>query len=74
VTEHPTLVSAARAAGATAAQVALAWLLAHGPHVLLIPGTSSPSHLAQNVAAGGLHLPAETVAALNRLAPGRGIK
>jgi aryl-alcohol dehydrogenase-like predicted oxidoreductase len=73
VTEHPTLVSAAGAAGATAAQVALAWLLGHGPHVLLIPGTSSPGHLAENVAAGELHLAAETVGALDQLAPSRGV-
>jgi diketogulonate reductase-like aldo/keto reductase len=42
--------------GATRAQVALAWVLAQGPHVLLIPGTSSREHLAENLAAGRLTL------------------
>lgn len=36
---------------ATPAQVALAWLLEAGPHVLLIPGTTSVAHLEENVAA-----------------------
>src|ERR1700733_327105 len=41
VTEHPAVIAAATALRATPAQVGLAWLLAHDPHVLLIPGTSS---------------------------------
>jgi aryl-alcohol dehydrogenase-like predicted oxidoreductase len=36
--------------GATPAQVALAWLLAIADNVLLIPGTSSRGHLAENLA------------------------
>ncbi|GAA3519487.1 oxidoreductase [Actinocatenispora rupis] len=51
--------------GATAAQVALAWLLARSPVVLAIPGTSSPAHLAENLAAADLVL---TGADLARLA------
>jgi pyridoxine 4-dehydrogenase len=46
----------ARAHGATAAQVRLAWTLQCGPHVLAIPGTGDPDHLAANVAAGALRL------------------
>jgi pyridoxine 4-dehydrogenase len=46
----------ARAHGATAAQVRLAWTLQHGPHVLAIPGTGNPDHLDANVAAGALRL------------------
>jgi pyridoxine 4-dehydrogenase len=42
--------------GATPAQVALAWLLAIADNVLLIPGTSSRGHLAENLAAGSLSL------------------
>src|SRR5438445_666325 len=42
--------------GATPAQVALAWLLARSPAVLPIPGTSSLSHLEENVRAATLHL------------------
>jgi pyridoxine 4-dehydrogenase len=42
--------------GSTPAQVALAWLLALSPLVLLIPGTSSLSHLEENLAAADLVL------------------
>ncbi|MEV8017589.1 aldo/keto reductase [Streptomyces sp. NPDC086554] len=41
---------------ATAAQIALAWLLARSPVVLPIPGTASLGHLEENVAAGSLRL------------------
>ncbi len=44
---------------ATPAQVALAWLLARSPAVLLIPGTSSVAHLEDNVAAASLGLTEE---------------
>ena len=43
---------------ATPAQVRLAWTLAQGPHVLAIPGTGDPGHLAENVAAAALPLTA----------------
>lgn len=42
--------------GATPSQVALAWVLKRAPVMLPIPGTSSPDHLAENVAAAGLTL------------------
>lgn len=42
--------------GATAAQVAIAWLLQRSPAMLPIPGTSSVAHLEENVAAAGLAL------------------
>jgi pyridoxine 4-dehydrogenase len=42
--------------GATGPQVALAWLLARSPNIMLIPGTSSLAHLEQNIAAGELRL------------------
>jgi pyridoxine 4-dehydrogenase len=42
---------------ASAAQVALAWLLQRAPNILPIPGTSSAAHLAENVAARNLRLP-----------------
>lgn len=52
--------SVARAHGASPHQVRLAWTLHQGPHVLAIPGTGDPDHLAENVAAGALRLsPAE---------------
>ncbi len=42
--------------GATPLQVALAWLLARSPNILLIPGTSSLAHLGENLAAAALTL------------------
>ncbi len=40
----------------TPAQIALAWLLARSPMMLLIPGTSSLIHLEENVAVADIHL------------------
>ncbi|MFF4398787.1 aldo/keto reductase [Streptomyces sp. NPDC001480] len=54
----------ARAHGVSAAQVRLAWTLHQGPHVLGIPGTGDPGHLAQNIAAGALRLSQEELALL----------
>ncbi|HVM68573.1 MAG TPA: aldo/keto reductase [Gaiellaceae bacterium] len=54
----------ARAHGATHAQVALAWLLARSPVTLPIPGTSSVTHLEENMAARELRLTAAELAAL----------
>jgi pyridoxine 4-dehydrogenase len=51
VAEHPAVVAAAADLGVTPTQVGLAWLLAHDPGTLLIPGTRSLEHLAENVAA-----------------------
>jgi pyridoxine 4-dehydrogenase len=51
--------------GATPAQVALAWLLAQGPNVLLIPGTSSLEHLEENLAAAELVLDEQALSALD---------
>ncbi|MEU5881174.1 oxidoreductase [Spirillospora sp. NPDC047279] len=60
--EH--LVTVAARHDATVAQVALAWLLARSPNILLIPGTSSPAHLEENVAARDLRLTPEDFALL----------
>jgi aryl-alcohol dehydrogenase-like predicted oxidoreductase len=46
-------------------QVALAWLLQRAPNILLIPGTSSVAHLAENLAAAELQLPKEALAKLD---------
>jgi aryl-alcohol dehydrogenase-like predicted oxidoreductase len=54
--------------GATPMQVALAWLLARAPNVLLIPGTSSVAHLTENLAAAELDLSDAVMAELDRLA------
>jgi len=64
----PTIAAIAAGLGATPAQVALAWLLAHYGKTLLIPGTSDPAHLAENIAAGSLRLPGASIATLDKLA------
>ena len=51
----------------TAAQAALAWLLARSPIIVPIPGTSSIEHLEENVAAASVSLPEATLAELSRL-------
>jgi pyridoxine 4-dehydrogenase len=51
---------------ATPSEVALAWLLKHSPNMLPIPGTSSISHLEENVAAATLELADGEMAALER--------
>lgn len=60
------LQAVASAHGATAAQVAIAWLLQRSPALLPIPGTGSIAHLDENVAAAGLRL---SEAELRRLSP-----
>ena len=61
------LQAVADSLGATAMQVALAWLLQRSPNILLIPGTSSVAHLRQNLAAGELQLPPDALETLNTL-------
>ncbi|MEK6252999.1 MAG: aldo/keto reductase [Actinomycetota bacterium] len=51
---------------ATAAQIALAWLLARSEVMLPIPGTSSVQHLEENIAAAGIELSDEEIAELNQ--------
>jgi aryl-alcohol dehydrogenase-like predicted oxidoreductase len=68
VTEEQAVRDAATALGVTPAQIGLAWLLQHAPHVLLIPGTGSLDHLVENTAVGDIHLDGETMAALDGLA------
>ena len=69
---HPlqsqTLNAVAARLGATPMQVALAWLLQRAPNILLIPGTSSPGHLRENLAAAALVLPEAEVRVLNGMA------
>jgi pyridoxine 4-dehydrogenase len=58
------LASLAAKRGATPSQLALAWLLRRSPAMLPIPGTSSVSHLEDNVAAAGIALTEDEYAAL----------
>lgn len=53
--------------GATPAQVALAWVLAQGPHVIPIPGTRRVTRLEENAGAAGLALSADDLADLDAL-------
>jgi len=62
------LDSLARAKGATAGQIALAWLLHCSPAMLPIPGTSSVEHLEENIAAASVDLSDGEMAELERLA------
>ncbi|BCO73450.1 aldo/keto reductase [Mycobacterium intracellulare] len=55
--------------GATAAQVALAWLLAKGPDIVPIPGTKRVARLEENVGADALELTPDQLARLDRLTP-----
>ncbi|RRA48490.1 oxidoreductase [Acidipila sp. EB88] len=52
---------------ATPMQVALAWLLQRSPTMLLIPGTSSITHLHENLAAASLVLPPEALVTLDHI-------
>jgi aryl-alcohol dehydrogenase-like predicted oxidoreductase len=58
----------ARRNRATPAQVALAWLLAHSPVMLPIPGTSKVAHLEENLGAVALDLAPAEVAELDKIA------
>ncbi len=62
--QSSTLSDIARLLNATTAQVALAWLLRRAPNMLLIPGTSSVTHLRENIAAAELNLPDTALEAL----------
>ena len=59
-------------AGATPAQVALAWLLAKGDDIVPIPGTKRVSRLEENVAADGVELTAGQLAKLTDVTPPAG--
>jgi aryl-alcohol dehydrogenase-like predicted oxidoreductase len=61
------LDTVARELGATAGQVALAWLLQRSPVMLPIPGTSTVAHLEENVAAAGIALSTDEIAELEAL-------
>jgi aryl-alcohol dehydrogenase-like predicted oxidoreductase len=66
-TDFDDVQAIAHAHGVTPAQVRLAWTLGLGPHVLAIPGTGDPDHLAENVAAADLRLSADEMARLREL-------
>lgn len=57
---------------ATPMQVALAWLLHRAPNILLIPGTSSVTHLRENLQASQLKLPDDVLAELDTVGQANG--
>jgi pyridoxine 4-dehydrogenase len=57
---HPAVQAEASKLGRTPAQIALAWTLSIAPNVLLIPGTSSVSHLEENTAVADIELDVDT--------------
>jgi aryl-alcohol dehydrogenase-like predicted oxidoreductase len=63
------LEKVARELGATTLQTALAWLLKRSKIILPIPGTSSPAHVEENIAAAGLELPDAAFTELSNVTP-----
>jgi aryl-alcohol dehydrogenase-like predicted oxidoreductase len=61
-------------AGASPAQVALAWVLAQGEHVVPIPGTKTPKYLADNAGAADIQLSAADLAELDALPAPQGTR
>ena len=66
------VAAVAAEAGATPAQVALAWLLAQGEDIAPIPGTKRVARVEENTAADGVELTTEQVERLNHLTPAAG--
>ncbi|ART67723.1 oxidoreductase [Mycobacterium dioxanotrophicus] len=64
---NDTVRQAAADLGHTPAQIVLAWMLSVAPNVLLIPGTSSPAHLEENLAVAGISLPDDIKSRLDGL-------
>jgi pyridoxine 4-dehydrogenase len=62
--ENVGVAVAARNHGVTQHQVILAWLLASSPQMLPIPGTGSPDHAVENIAAAGLELTGQELSAI----------
>ena len=63
--DDPVVLDIAGELGATPAQVGLAWVLAHAPNTLLIPGTRSIAHLEENIGAAEVTLSADALARLD---------
>ncbi|GGO97536.1 aldo/keto reductase family oxidoreductase [Stakelama pacifica] len=61
------LDAVAKRVGATPMQVALAWLLQRSSNILLIPGTSSRTHLRENLAVADIRLDDEAISELDSI-------
>lgn len=64
--QSQTLEREAKKHGLAPMQLALAWLLARSPNILLIPGTSSTTHLHENLAVATLALPPDTLSRIGK--------
>lgn len=62
------ITAIARSKGCEASQVALAWVLSRGPHIMAIPGTTKIANLKTNLGAHTIELTEKEVALLNLLA------
>ena len=60
-------IAARHGEGVTAAQVALAWVLSRGRHVVPVPGAKQERWVAENAAAAGLRLTPQDLAEVAKL-------
>ena len=63
----PPMQAMADELGVSLAQLALAWVLAQGDHIVSIPGTTNPKHMRDNFAAQNIVLSAAQIEALNQM-------
>lgn len=63
------LFDLARELGMSPAQLALAWLLHQGEHIVPIPGTRSTHHMEENVASTGIRVDASSLERIDQIAP-----
>jgi pyridoxine 4-dehydrogenase len=59
------ILTAARQHGVSPQQITLAWLLARSPQILPIPGSGSPEHVAENIAAASVQLTGAEINAIH---------
>ncbi len=62
-----TIAEIAQNKGVKPNQIALAWLLHYAPNIILIPGTTTISHLEENIAVNSVHLTTEEISLLDRI-------
>lgn len=74
VSHEPVVQEIAAEIGASPVQVGLAWLLHHAENALIIPGTSSVTHLEQNVATGSMRLSESHMSRLDQIKPAAGLR
>jgi aryl-alcohol dehydrogenase-like predicted oxidoreductase len=64
--KNPAVADAAERHGVTQHQIVLAWLLASSPQILPIPGTGSPRHAEENIAAAAVELSPDEADAISK--------